>query len=270
MNLKMMKSYATTFLFAWGALLFILAQSVDASRLSGLRGGSGGAFDNDRALSADYDNSTTPEKQPRIINGNDVKDNRYAYFGLMLSQYMCGAAMIGPRLALGAAHCAGGAPNLRIGAQDSVRSGKSIRILHAVVHPLFDISTFRYDAALMYLAEPTDQFIQVDPTELTQIGTEFTVIGFGDINPGSGMELAEKLQETEVELVENKECDKMHGGNDEVTDDMICAEGKDTDSCGGDSGGPLIRKGNSIAEDRLAGIVSWGRGCADPDFPGGE
>jgi hypothetical protein len=36
----------------------------------------------------------------------------------------------------------------------------------------------------------------------------------------------------------------------------------------GDSGGPLILKGDSYDEDRLVGIVSWGRECAREGVPG--
>ena len=45
---------------------------------------------------------------------------------------------------------------------------------------------------------------------------------------------------------------------------MICAAvpGGGKDACQGDSGGPLVVDG------KLAGIVSWGVGCAEPQYPG--
>lgn len=45
---------------------------------------------------------------------------------------------------------------------------------------------------------------------------------------------------------------------------MICAgfpEGK-KDACVGDSGGPLVSNGRQI------GVISFGYGCAQPNYPG--
>jgi len=48
----------------------------------------------------------------------------------------------------------------------------------------------------------------------------------------------------------------------DITKDMICASGPGRDACTFDSGGPLVSDG------KLVGIVSFGRGCASPDYPG--
>lgn len=67
-----------------------------------------------------------------------------------------------------------------------------------------------------------------------------------------------------VPIVNQLACKSLYGTISTVTDRMICAGyingGKD--ACQGDSGGALARNGIAY------GIVSWGYGCALPNYPG--
>ena len=63
-----------------------------------------------------------------------------------------------------------------------------------------------------------------------------------------------------IRYVPTQTCRNAYGF---VTSLHICAASSGKDSCQGDSGGPLIMDGNI-----LIGIVSTGRGCASPRYPG--
>ena len=52
-------------------------------------------------------------------------------------------------------------------------------------------------------------------------------------------------------------------GTSAITDRMFCAGQGGKDSCQGDSGGPIVNSAKT-----LIGLVSWGNGCADPNYPG--
>ena len=79
--------------------------------------------------------------------------------------------------------------------------------------------------------------------------------------------LPETCQFVRVPVITNAACNIDYTGR--ITDSMMCAgfqgEGG-KDACQGDSGGPLVC--NKDGEAIIAGVVSWGFGCADPKFPG--
>ena len=73
-----------------------------------------------------------------------------------------------------------------------------------------------------------------------------------------------------VPTIKNSDCNNNYSDYPlNILDSMLCAgypgEGG-KDSCAGDSGGPLVcnENGNAV----LAGVVSWGNGCGEPDYPG--
>ena len=56
--------------------------------------------------------------------------------------------------------------------------------------------------------------------------------------------------------------------SDRIGPSMLCAKGRGTGACDGDSGGPLIIKGETPSDDIVVGVVSFGADCANDVFPG--
>jgi secreted trypsin-like serine protease len=55
----------------------------------------------------------------------------------------------------------------------------------------------------------------------------------------------------------------QQAGGEVFDDTMICAAESGRDSCQGDSGGPMF-----LSDNTIAGLVSWGNGCAMDPFSG--
>ncbi|WP_217223631.1 trypsin-like serine protease, partial [Streptomyces anulatus] len=76
------------------------------------------------------------------------------------------------------------------------------------------------------------------------------------------------LLKADVPFVSDADCQSAY--SDLVPGEELCAGLLDTggvDSCQGDSGGPMFRK-DDADEWIQVGIVSWGQGCARPNYPG--
>lgn len=102
-------------------------------------------------------------------------------------------------------------------------------------------------------------------------GTWCEVSGWGAVDPLNMEILSRTIQAAAVPIIPLDTCrtDNIYGGfHQPILDSMLCAghlEGN-IDACRGDSGGPLVCANNGKWE--LAGIVSWGDGCAQKNRPG--
>ena len=101
-----------------------------------------------------------PEKQTRIINGNQVKELRYPYFALLTSdqisteKFRCGAVVIGPRLVLSVAHCDVfdmDQMSFQIGAYKNLTDGRTVKINSKTIHPQYNETEFLNDIVIYQL-----------------------------------------------------------------------------------------------------------------------
>merc|ERR1711936_1232339 len=99
-------------------------------------------------------------------------------------------------------------------------------------------------------------------------GRNCTVSGWGHLK-SKGSSVPDKLRQVSVTVLHDQICQKMLQGYpwDPDTDTMLCAGGEDKDACQGDSGGPMVCQDDN-GEKCIAGIVSWGVGCATEGIPG--
>uniref|UniRef100_A0A3P8UHL9 trypsin n=1 Tax=Amphiprion percula TaxID=161767 RepID=A0A3P8UHL9_AMPPE len=84
------------------------------------------------------------------------------------------------------------------------------------------------------------------------------VSGWGYTSP-SGSQIPSTLRTVKLPIISSGKCNSSESFNGSITENMLCAVSPDPF---GDSGGPLVCDG------RVYGVVSWGRGCADAQFPG--
>ncbi|XP_023226849.1 uncharacterized protein LOC111627497 [Centruroides sculpturatus] len=209
---------------------------------------------------------------------------RTSFFGFS-STHRCGGAIINRQWIATAGHCVDDLllPQIRIrvGEYDFASVMEPYPYIERgvkkkVVHPRYNFFTYENDLALVKLEAPLDRLPHIaticlpSDTEKDLIGRNATVTGWGRLSEGGV--LPSILQEVQVPVISNEKCKNMFlkaGRHEYIPEIFMCAGFEDggRDSCQGDSGGPLQMQGED-GRWFLAGIISWGIGCAEPNMPG--
>jgi uncharacterized protein (TIGR03382 family) len=233
-------------------------------------------------VSACVTESEVVESQQEIVGGVATQITSVPWQVSMQAAngaHFCGGSIVAPTWILTASHCvADGAPARIVAGISRISqsaSGQIRQVKRVIVYPGYTDPTVGKDATLIELAAPLTldgtavkairPVTPASPAALTAPGVMTTVSGWGTTVEGA-QTLPDQLQSVQLPIVAMTTANAAY--NTTLSADQlaagVAAGGKD--SCQGDSGGPLVVMDGS--EPVLAGIVSWGEGCARANIPG--
>ena len=204
------------------------------------------------------------------IIGGIPATKTYGFFASLESSYsdssFCGGAFIADDIVITAAHCVDGDNSdlvvRRAGAQEA------IKVMAVKSHEHYDSSELTNDIAILFLDRSqviSGPSVILAPAQRLE-GKELKIVGYGN-KSSYGHLYDSAFYEVSVPILPDSQCEENYSS--EYHQDLQFCAGVETggyDSCQGDSGGPgLIQAKGGY---HLAGIVSWGYGCAQGEYPG--
>ncbi|SPE99830.1 S1 family peptidase [Streptomyces sp. MA5143a] len=210
-----------------------------------------------------------------IVGGTTTTASAYPYVmqitNASQSQF-CGGTLVSPTKVITAAHCLVGrtTSNTRVVGGRTFRNGTdgTVRTVSRIwIHPSYSSAESGKDVAVLTLSSSMPytpvSYVTSSQTGVYAAGTTARILGWGTTSSGGSS--SNQLRTATVPTVANSVCGSSSSyGSSFIASDMVCAgfTSGGVDTCQGDSGGPLIIGGV------LAGITSWGNGCADAQYPG--
>lgn len=155
---------------------------------------------------------------------------------------------------------------VRLGSTYFNKGGVLVTVSKLIHHESYDPDTMQYDVGLVVLGSSVADSKSIRSIGLAKFlppnGARAMVTGWGTKCYACAFQ-PDALQELAVRILHYQRCSSNEFGyGSRVNASMICGFEENKDACQGDSGGALVCNNMQI------GIVSWGYGCAMPNYPG--
>lgn len=154
--------------------------------------------------------------------------------------------------------------------------GEKFSVEKVFSHEDYNPAGFTNDIAVLLLKDEltfsdnvTSVCLPKDDLQNPEEGTEVVAAGWG-LTDVDG-DVSDTLQKVTLNIKGLDECKKLYDKDTTQAHDIgphnLCTLNQDKkDACSGDSGGPLMLEKDSKYVQ--VGITSWGKGCANPNYPG--